>query len=243
MLVRPFGSLLLFATLGASRALAAEPLDPAAQVEPAFDGEDPEPPLIPPAADKLGGHLVIGGGASIAAQFGPLKSGTNATTLGPGLNTVLDAGIGLGRTVTLGVFGEYALYNAKRCIDCGATSWGVGPFVRYHLVQGTRFDPWMLVSVAYRTFSAEGPLIVGNEQLPPVRRDFRGVEWGHLAFGADLYVFQNFAFGPWLELTGGHVTHEPLDIEISTGSLTKSSWTAYGCFSAGLRLVFDTPGK
>jgi hypothetical protein len=246
MLARPLGSLLLSATLGTSAAFAAPPGEPAnpPPAPAALDGEDPEPPLIPPASDKLGGHLVVGGGASVAVQFGPLKSATNATTLGAGLNTMLDLGIGVGRTVTLGVFGEFARYPAERCPDCSATSFGVGPFARYHLVQGARFDPWMLVSVAYRTFSAEGPLIIGSTQLEPVRRDFRGVEWGHLAFGADFYVFQNFAFGPWLEITGGHVANEPLDIELELAGLEpRTTWTAYGCFSAGLRLVFDAPGK
>jgi hypothetical protein len=186
---------------------------------------------------------VIGGGASYAVQFGPLKSGTNATSLGGGLGTVLDLGLGVSRHVTLGVFGEFARYPAKRCPDCNATSLGVGPFLRYHLVQGTRFDPWMLVAVGYRTFSAEGPLIIGGTQFDPITRTFLGFEWGHLAFGSDFYLFKNFAFGPWFELTGGSLANEPTRVEIGHGAQSGTNWTVYGCLSAGARITFDTPGR
>jgi hypothetical protein len=244
MLARPLGSLLLSATLGTSAAFAAPPAEPVQAAAADASDEEPQPPLIPPASNKLAGHLVIGAGASVAFQFGPLKSATNATTLGPGWNLELDLGVGISRSVTLGVLGEFARYPAERCPDCSATSFGVGPSARYHLVQGARFDPWMLVSVAYRSFTAEGPLIIGSTRLDPVERDFRGVEWGHVALGADFYVFQNFGFGPWLQITGGHVANEPVDLEIELAALTpRTTWTAYGSFSAGLRLVFDTPGK
>jgi hypothetical protein len=248
MLARPFGfplaGALLAGVLSATpAALAAAPAAPPPPPPSPELEEDPQPPLIPDAPDKLGGHLVIGAAAAVAGQFGEMKSGTNATTLGPGMTLDLDIGLGLGRSVTFGVFGELARYPAKRCIDCSASSYAVGPFLRYHLVQGARFDPWMTVGVAYKYYSAEGPLIVGSTELPPIERTFRGVEWGHLALGADFYVFKNFAFGPFIELTGGSVLHEALPIEIENASLLDSSWTHYGGLSAGLRLVFDTPGK
>ncbi|HEY3493727.1 MAG TPA: hypothetical protein VGK73_03530, partial [Polyangiaceae bacterium] len=145
MFVRPLALLLPLVLFGTQAARAAAPeAPPPPPPPPALEGEDPQPPLIPEAPDKLGGHFVLGAGASFATQFGQLKSGTNATTLGLGLNTVLDLGFGISRSVTLGVFGEFAYYPAKRCPDCSATSIGVGPFVRYHLVQGARFDPWMM---------------------------------------------------------------------------------------------------
>lgn len=247
MLVRPLAFLLPLVLAGTQAAHAAAP-EPKPEPEPepaaAPDADaEPEAPLIPDAPDKLSGHFVLGAGAGFATQFGQLKSGTNATTLGLGLNTVLDLGIGVGRHVTIGVFGEFAMYPAKRCVDCDATSYGVGPFIRYHVVQGTRFDPWMLLAAGYRHYSAEGPMVVGSTELEPVKRSFNGIEWAHLVLGADFYVFQNFAFGPWFEITGGSVVHEPLPIEIDNRTLTERNWQNYGCFSGGIRLVFDVPGK
>lgn len=226
--------LLVFAGLVSTSVLArAEPLLKPPSPVPVPNDDEPEPPLIPDAKDTLGGHLVAAANGTFVVPFGDLSQSVAAANLGPGYGVGLDLGYGLSRSVVFGVWGRYETY--ANSVDCGtepnrnagctASGYAVGPFVRYHLVQGTRFDPWLLAGLGYRAMTVESSA---------GKADYSGVEWLRLSLGGDYYPFKNFGFGPLTEFDLGVFGNRP---DEGRGSAVHFS------FVAGLRLVFDVPGK
>lgn len=207
---------------------------PLAQAEPLLQppspvpvpNNEPESPLVPDAKDTLGGHFVMGGSAAFVVPWGDLQQGTEASDLGPGYGFGLDLGYGLSRSVVIGAWGQYSLYvDTADCVHCSGSSYAVGPFVRYHLVQGMRFDPWLLAGIGYRFMTVD---------LEAGKGDYSGVEWMRFALGGDYYPFGSFGFGPIVELDAGVFGKHP---DESSGE--KLHFT----FVGGLRLVLDVPGK
>jgi hypothetical protein len=199
----------------------ASPTPPAGAVT---DDDEAPLPLVPRAADTLGGHLVVGLGAAVDAPFGELRDGENAANLSPGFGGALDLGFGISRSVVLGAWGTFSSYGSN------GTSFGVGPFVRYHLVQGVRFDPWILAGAGYRSLSHE---VSGQ------KRQFSGLELGHLLVGGDYYPLSNFAIGPFLGLDLGIYGKRPRN-ETNGAKVAPS---VHFAFVSGLRLILDLPGK
>jgi hypothetical protein len=202
------------ALLTAGKPAAAEPAE--------GDGEEhPEP--IPPATDRLGGHLVLRAGPLVAVPFGALDGRTDfSDTAGVGLGAVADLGIGISRVVVLGGWFEYTAFgNANDHCGCDARSIAAGPFARYHLVQGTRFDPWLSLGVGYRRVETRAP-----------SSTYSGFD-ARLELGGDWYALSQIAFGPYAGLSLGSFTDRP----------GTSSATAYGSFTAGLRIAFDVKGR
>ncbi len=194
----------------------------------AEDQEPPDPPLIPPALDTLGGHFTASAALGWVIPFGNLEDGVAQRDFmgsGPGLG--LDLGYGVSRTVLLGVFGQaFFLDEGSRCKGCSTTSYAGGAFIRYHLVQGVRFDPWMSAGIGYRATSIEAT--EGSV-------DYSGIEWLRLQLGGDWYAFDKLGFGPLFELNlGRYSTRKPGDL---------SSGANHWHFSTGFRVTFDTPGK
>jgi hypothetical protein len=191
------------------------------------DPAPPEPDRLPRGADTLGGHLQIGVSAGFLSPFGSLESGAaQEDRFSTGAAFALDAGWGIGRTVVLGIAGSYASLGPQspcRVGTCGGASLGAGPFIRYHLVQGLRFDPWLSFGIGARQTRLDG----GASYL--------GVDWTHLVVGGDWYPFANLGFGPFLDLT------LTTFLSRSEGSMTSASVAA--SFVIGGRVVFDTPGK
>lgn len=194
------------------------------------DPEDdaPEAPLVPPARDDLGGHFVVGASALWAIPFGKLEAGASATdAMGSGPGVGLDVGYGVSRTVVVGAWGQ-ALFlgSSDDCPSCSTSSMAFGAQLRYHLVQGMRFDPWMSAGLGYRLTTID---------TPAGKVDYAGVEWLRLQVGGDWYAFQNLGFGPYAELDLGRYSSR------SPGSLgsAENHWH----FALGARVVFDTPGK
>jgi hypothetical protein len=230
--------------LGATRAMAqTSPPEkpPFVEIE---EEKEPTAPLIPNASDKLGGHLLAGASGAFVAPFGHLEDGAAAGRLGNAWGASLDLGFGLSRTVALGAWGQYTAFGSNECIpsagvtasdDCSASSFAVGPFLRYHLVQGVRFDPWVMLGVGYRRFSVDSGLLSN-----PTYRDrsgkqsFSGIDFMHLVVGGDFYLFRAFGFGPFLELNAGTLVEHPD---------SSRDGSVYGTFSAGLRLALDLPGR
>lgn len=213
--------LALSATLGASAALAQAPGLPPPPPE-----EDETSPLIPSAEDTLGGHLVLAVSPSVAVPGGSFDRSQQASRLGVGWGGGADVGFGINRVVALGVYGQYFAHQGGSGSTRTTTSeLAVGPFVRYHLVQGLRFDPWILVGAGYQsaTVTERG-----------TKQKFTGLEWLRFAVGGDYYVFSGLAFGPTLELDLGSFLDHP-----AKGTPA----TVHFAFLAGLRLTFDTPGK
>jgi hypothetical protein len=194
-----------------------------------LDEEEPEPPLIPPAADTLAGHVDVTGSIAFAVPFGQLEEGVDQTSvIGSGHGVGLDIGIGVSRTVAIGAWGQaLALGDSDDCIDCSGASLAFGGFVRYHLVQGVRFDPWMSAGLGYRTTTFSG--------VPGGDVDYSGIEWLRLQVGGDWYPFSHVGLGPFMELDMGIYGDK------SVGSIGESA--AHWLFQTGLRITLDIPGR
>lgn len=180
----------------------------------------PEPKV---AWDTVGGHLAIAVDGGFSVPFGSLQSGApQSDVLGPGWIFGAEATYGVSRTVMLGVQGSYAQEPGKGTWtgDTGS-SLAVGPVIRYHLVQGTRFDPWLSYGIGFRNTS------IGSHS-------FTGLDWAHLQIGGDWYATSALGFGPFLDLALGTFLG-------SSDPLGSKAVNAH--FAVGLRLVFDTPGK
>jgi hypothetical protein len=225
--------------LGPATALAQAPASPPPAAAP-VDDEDPLPPLVPRAKDTRGGHIQVGATGLATAPIGELQKGYAARDLGAGFGVALDAGVGLGQNLVIGVWGEGLWYSASSACrfwhlpntlrdPCGATSFTVGPFVRYHLLQGMRFDPWVLLGPGYRGISQE---------TPNGTKKYGGIEYLHVVLGGDYYVTSGVGLGPWVGLDGGVFAKRPTPM---FGPPVKTAWHTE--FTFGLRLVLDIPGK
>jgi hypothetical protein len=184
---------------------------------------DPDQPVlepIPDARDLRSGHLTLGAAAGAKWGLGSLSDTlTQRSEVGPGLALDLDLGIGLGRNLVLGAWGEFDTFSApSACSLCSAKSFAGGPFLRYHPVQGARFDPW-------------GALAVGERQIKiddgGRSRTYSGIEFLRLTLGADWYASSKLAIGPYLELNVGTYSGDSIHTDLGTG----------------LRLTLDFPGK
>ncbi|MFZ5889827.1 MAG: hypothetical protein ACOY0T_02070 [Myxococcota bacterium] len=223
-----FGPRLLRFTLllAASPALAAAP-DPAPVQAPAEETEGEElPPLIPAAKDALSGHLLIGASGLGLLPIAMLDGKTSfMDRAGLGVGAQGDLGIGIGRNLAIGVFGEYAHFSSSSdCSSCKTDTLSVGPFVRYHLVQGTRFDPWLTLGVGYRKLTASGA---------PGEVEYTGIDWARVALGGDWYALSQLGFGPYAQATLGTFTDRPAG----------TSATVYGTVNLGFRFVIDAQGR
>ncbi len=193
------------------------------------DDVEPKRPEILPAKDLLGAHVLIGAAVSPSWSLGRLSRDVSAADgLGTGFGAHLDAGIGLSRYVALGVFGSFAGYSrGDSCGSrCSGRAFSVGPFVRYHLAQGLRFDPWLSLGAGYRQLSFDS--------ADGSRQKFAGVEWLRLELGADYYAFSGFAVGPYGALGLSSYSKRPAD----AGSASVNTE-----LSLGLRVLLDLPGR
>lgn len=208
---------------------AAAHLDPMPPPEVhVVDELTPTTPVVPRKNDLLGSHLLIGAASGPLWSLGHLGSDLAAgQALGTGLNARIDAGYGVSRSVALGVLGSFTTYtDGDACRSCASKSFAVGPFVRYQLSQGLRFDPWFLLGGSYRRVSFTDD---GN-----VSRRFSGLEWLHLELGADYYVFSGLGVGPYAALGLSSFSARP------SGSGSAAVNTE---LSVGLRLLLDVPGR
>lgn len=210
------GALSAVTILWSAQALAA---DPAAEDEP--------PELIPYARDTVGGHLRLGVSGAFVAPFGHLAQGvTTDSRAGTGWGGVVDLAYGVDRQVMLGVYGEGQwLGDTIPCSGCSATSFGGGAFVRYHFVQGLRFDPWISYGLGYRQLSSDQ----GDVTL-----SYSGIEWARLQMGATWSILPQLGFSPLIELGGGTMTNVP-----EGETVGGSSWR----FQVGLQFELDLPGR
>jgi hypothetical protein len=196
------------------------PADSGPVVVPA-DNDQPVLEPIPNARDTLGGHFVLGASAGAKWQFGSLEQNRKLNDfLGTALSLKLDLGYGVSRNVVLGVWGEFDAHSTPSdCRVCdGGKSIAGGPFIRYHLVQGTRFDPWGSFALGVRSTSVDTAL--GN-------KDYFGVDILKLSLGGDWYPTSNVGFGPYVTFDWG----------------TYGSSGGHTGLGTGLRLVVDLPGK
>jgi hypothetical protein len=186
--------------------------------------EDEAPPNVPPARDTVGDHVSIAAMAGLVIPFGVFGGGQPQTDrIGPGLSLGGDIAYGISRTVMLGAYGEVAMPSTSGdWSGASATTVGAGPLVRYHLVQGVRFDPWVSAGIGFRRTSS------GTSS-------YTGIDWLRLQLGGDWYATSQLGFGPVLELALGTFTGA------SGETLDTKGVNAH--FVLGGRIVFDGPGK
>ncbi len=211
---------------GAKAADAA--LDPHPTGVHIVDDAELKTPLVPRANDLLGRHVLVGAAVGPVWTLGKLASDVAAVrALSTGVNVHADVGFGVSRSVALGVWGSLASYgDGDSCDSCSGKSFAVGPYVRYHLSQGLRFDPWLSAGAGYRQVSFDDG--GGASQT------FSGVEWLRFELGADYYVFSGFGFGPYGSLGLSSYSKRPEgsgDARVNTE------------LSAGLRFLLDLPGR
>lgn len=177
---------------------------------------DPEQPAlepIPNARDNLGGHFQLGAGVGAKWPFG-----SHSGALGTGLGLNLDLGFGVSRNIVLGLWGELDAYHThSECGDCSGKSFAGGPLIRYHVVQGTRFDPWGELAVGVRSTIID---IHGDSKT------HTGPDFLKLTLGGDWYPASSVGIGPY--------------VTFDLGTYGSSSHSGLG---TGLRLVLDLPGK
>lgn len=192
------------------------------------DDSEPKTPLVPRASDVLGSHVLIGAALAPTWTLGSLGSRTTAASgLGTGLGFRADAGFGLSRTVALGLWGGFTSYGqGNDCVDCKGRAFSVGPFVRYQLAQGLRFDPWMTLGSSYRQLSFV--------DVAGTKNKFKGVEWLRFEMGADYYLLSGFGFGPYGAVSLSSYSTRPS----AAGDATVSTELSFG-----LRLLLDVPGR
>jgi len=186
------------------------------------------PAITPFAQDTLAGQFQLGVSGLFAMPFGEVSRGADFDALtsvgfGPGV----DLGIGVGRHLVVGAYGDLNFYGAgSACTDCSSTSLGVGAFVRYHLVQGLRFDPWVSYGIGYRDLRTASDRNGASE--------YSGLEWMRLTFGGDWYANRQFGFGPLVSLSAASFLDAPASADV--GGV---NWR----FQAGLRVLLDLPGR
>lgn len=215
------------------------PVEPAPATPPApapTPTPEPEKPaeqappleLRPFATDTRGGHFVLGASAGFVVPFGEVSREKDFFSLiDVGFGAGADIGYGVSRHLVVGTYGELQLHgDASACVGCSASSLGVGAFVRYYLVQGLRFDPWISYGIGYRGLN----VTTAND----ASLDYAGLEWLRLQVGGDWYALSQLAFGPYLELGAASFFDVP-DGERRRGV----NWR----FQSGVRITFDFPGK
>ncbi len=202
---------------------------PALQIVPA-DADEPALEPIPSARDTLTRHFIVGASLGLRWPFGSLENGIKQrAALGAGLALNLDLGFGLSRNVVLGGWAEFDDFSSpSRCSACSATSFAGGPFLRYHIVQGTRFDPWGVIAVGARRTAVDTGSATSK---------YFGPDWLRLTLGGDWYPFANVGVGPYLQFDLGSYTSHP---QSQSGSVGTSLHTGLG---TGLRVTLDFPGK
>lgn len=193
------------------------------------DEDGPEPPLVVPAPNLLAGHFQLSPSIGYYVPFASVEASapqSDVMSSGPGFG--LEAAYGLSRTVALGAWGQMlSLGDGDSCKDCETSSTAFGLFVRYHLVQGTRFDPWMSAGAGYRITKIETP---GQDDVT-----YSGIEWVRVVVGGDWYPFDVVGFGPYLELDMGRYSSR------SKGEMGDSA--NHWHFGTGIRVTLDLPGK
>ncbi|HTQ05797.1 MAG TPA: hypothetical protein VMI54_18170 [Polyangiaceae bacterium] len=216
--------------LASTSAFAQAPTGPAVQSTPSLpevEMDEPPPPLVPAAHDTLSGHWTAGLAAAVEAPFGQLTL-DETSGLGAGYGGIVDLGFGVSRTVVVGLWGNFFEYGSSQ------SSFALGPSVTYHLVQGVRFDPWVLAGAGYRSLSLDA----GG-----VKRHFAGFEFAHVMIGGDYFVFSGFGLGPWLDFDSGVFTTRPSTNAAGGSQDHTPGMATHFAFSGGLRVVLDLPGK
>ena len=188
-----------------------------------------ETPKLRPSSkdtDQMSLHWFFGVAATIGTPLGNFSSSTPiGSRFGEDLGLGLDLGVGVSRHVQLLVAGEYRkIDSGSTCPGCDGASYIVGPRIRYHLVEGTRFTPWVGYGASYRKTTVNS---LGNSLT------FGAIEPFRLELGGDWYATSSVMVGPILSAGASRTVH--------TDDAGDGRWSAW--LAGGLRLSFDPFGR
>lgn len=194
--------------------------------EPPDDDEEPE--LIVPALPGVEGHLTLALNGGLSSPWGGVDAATSLSDLSAGGTFVGgELGWGVSHNVAAALWGHHLFETSGDeatvgCPgSCAYSSSALGIGVRYHLVQGQRFDPYLSAGLGYR---------FGTATVRGQARSVSGVEWLHLVVGGDWYALSHVAVGPFFELDAG---------TFSSSADTANHWQVL----TGARLVLDAAGR
>jgi len=202
--------------------------DPAATHRVTPSEKEPVPTIITagPVVDTLSSHFVLGLAATYGRALGRLDSRTSSIdNMGAAQSLVADIAYGVSPHFAFALQGGLGRAgDTSSCADCNANFWLVRPWLRYHLVQGTRFDPWLGIGAGLRGLTLKGR---------PGSDSYLGIDLVSLTVGGDWYATSQIGFGPLLSLEVTRYVHGP------EGTSARNSTTLL----TGIRAVLDIPGK
>ncbi len=183
--------------------------------------------LLPSDGAGVRGHLLGAVGASLRLPRGRLgSSAVMRDYLAEGIQLDGDISFGVSSHLALGALGYWSGYTgSSSCAECEASVFGLIPLVRYHLVRGTRFDPWLSAGAGYRR------LRLHTERGDDV---MSGVDLVDLRVGGDWYAASAVGFGPFLELNAGTMLDRPTWV---------GKRDTYWSMAIGFRAVLQGPGR
>jgi hypothetical protein len=203
---------------------------PVSHARPEIVQQFPEPNskllVVGPLTDTVSHHFFAVGSVGYASPTGSLDSQTSLRSrISAGPTFLFGIGYGVSRNVDIEVNAAYTSYgNTTECPDCEARVYDAIGAVRYHLVQGVRFDPWLCTGI--------GVSILELKELRD-SRTYAGLRWFDLTIGGDWYATRNFGFGPFLGIALSTYLNPPAgDAESVSAKL-----------AFGINLSFDTSGK
>ena len=178
------------------------------------------------ANDTLTHHLLLSFGTAYTGLFGSLDSATSLPNrLGGGYSIIGGVGYGLSRNVETELEGSFAAFGADSgCPSCSAKAYDAIVAIRYHLVQGERFDPWVRFGfgASILRFDDDG-----------AKRNYIGFQWLNATVGGDWYMTRTFAFGPLVSLAMTSYLDHPSGANISIAFKGL----------VGINVTFDPSGK
>jgi hypothetical protein len=203
---------------------------PTARAKPEIVDQAPEPAsklvVAGQADDTISRHFIISIGAGYAPAFGHLDSQTSLSNrVSGGGGYFLDVGYGVTRYVELELHSAFSIYgSATECPSCDGKSFDEVASLRYHLVQGVKFDPWLRTGLGVSTF-----------QLHELQHSqtYVGLRWFELSIGGDWYFTRNLGVGPLIGLSLSSYLDHPAG--------AKASVSGTGFF--GINVSFDSSGK
>ena len=189
---------------------------------------EPSTRLVPGASDSdsLTGHLLANASIGYTSGYGNIDSAISTRdSLASGATIGIGVGYGVSRNVELGASASLApLSGGNSCTKCEGRLTDALLYVSYHLVQGTRFDPWVRFGVG-----AAGLHLSGSGK----DFDYLGLSWANVMFGGDWYASKNIGFGPILSCALQSYLHTPADRSASVAER----------LTIGIRVTFDMNGR
>ncbi len=206
--------------------------DAPARQQPAPDlvtpAPEPSPRLVAgaPDSDSLTGHFLPHADAGYRMGFGHIDNASaTRDLLAPGLALSIGLGYGVSRNLEIGLDGTYSsLSGGNSCPTCTGRITDAQLYAAYHLVQGTRFDPWVRFGAGITTLRVTD----GGRST-----QYTGMTLAQVAFGGDWFANKYFGFGPVVSFALSTYFDKPA---ARSAALAEH-------LTLGMRITFDLAGR